>query len=100
MTPLESILAFLFAMGIVAIPIVALITRKGSAIGQAIGRRIAAREAIDGETSGMSVGNLRESIARQQKTIEEQQTELSELRDRLQFIQRLLEAPEKKGTGE
>ena len=99
MTPLETILAFVFAMGILAIPIVAIITRKGSAVGQAIGRRIAAREAIDDETVHASLENLRDTVVRQQKTIEDQQSELTDLREKLQFMQRLLEAPgEKRST--
>jgi hypothetical protein len=43
MTILEEILAFLFVMGIVSIPIVAILTRKNSAIGQAWADRIRMR---------------------------------------------------------
>ena len=104
MTGLETILAFLVVMGVIAIPFAAVITRKSSAIGQALGDRIRRKtelreasgrlvrgqpEALAGP--GANARNTRNAQTDQLAMLEHQQQEIKELSEKIDFIQRLIE---------
>jgi len=95
MTPLETILAFLAVMGLIAVPIVGLLTRKNSAIGQAIGRRIADARSGDHEDAASADRRLAELVERQQQQAEE----IHSLREKIDFIGRLLEHQDEPRNG-
>ena len=102
MTPLETILAFLTVMGVIAIPFAAVITRKSSPIGHAIAERIRrkterklgppaeepdpGRRATPRPHAGGSI-DTPDPVA----LIESQQQSLHEMSNRLEFLERLLE---------
>lgn len=107
MTIFETILAFLTVAILLSIPITAIITRKSSIIGQAIADRIRNRGKLrdraaarflpgDSDTNPPQAGSsdLAAIVARQESMIETQQEELSEIRTKLDFVQRLLESSE------
>jgi hypothetical protein len=117
MSALEEILAFLFVMGIVSIPIVAILTRKNSAIGQAWADRIrlrserrhgrllaATRATIDTSRAhgpASTGGHDRaadQEWGKQQEIIDAQQAEIKELYEKVEFLQRLIEDGQKGNT--
>ena len=104
MTGLESLLAFLVVMGVLSIPFAAVITRKNSPIGQALADRIRRKTELR-ERAGRLVEGV--PVPRDQRTIqarapedtqasqlamlENQQTEIQELSEKIDFLQRLIE---------
>ncbi|MCK4515326.1 MAG: hypothetical protein KAU31_08715 [Spirochaetaceae bacterium] len=103
MNLLEVVLAFLVAMGVISIPLAAIITRKSSPIGQAfahrIRRRTDAREAkralkqgLLAAATGNSVPANSESVpADHLEILEAQQNVIGELSEKIDFLQRLIE---------
>ena len=103
MNPLEAILAFLTVMGIISIPLAAVITRKNSPVGQAfahrIRRRTDARQAKRALAKGTPTAPTRSSIPALPDDVavdhlgilEAQQIVISELSDKIDFLQRLIE---------
>ena len=116
MGPLETVFAFLVVMGIISIPLAAVITRKNSAIGQACADRIrrrgelrearrspqlvagpAARPQSDTSAPRYHERMGPDSAAQdaQQQILEAQQDEIRELQGKVDFLQRLLEERDK-----
>lgn len=85
MTFFEALAAFVVVMTVLFIPISAIITRKSSIIGQAIAERIAKRGRRKNiESESRETEQLRETIA-------EQAERISQLEDRVSFLDRLIE---------
>jgi len=112
MTGLETILAFLVVMGVISLPLTAIITRKNSPIGQALADRIRRkteiREAAGRLVRGLPTGTQQhagsdptanratfpsggEDRANQLAMLENQQSEIQELSHKIDFLQRLIE---------
>jgi archaellum component FlaG (FlaF/FlaG flagellin family) len=103
MSSFEEILAFLVVAGVIAISLAAIITRKNSAIGQAIADRMRRRaELRDAARSHIAaIPEPRTPIDHgaagpdtktdQLAILEAQQTEIGELSSKIDFLQRLVE---------
>ena len=99
MTGFESFLAFMVVMGILSIPLAAILTRRNSAIGQAWADRIRRKtEARLGpKRRHIAIPEARATAsdpgesARQIELIEAQQQEIQDLALKIDFLQRLLE---------
>lgn len=92
MTALEALLAF-FTVGLaLSIPLSAIITRRGSLIGQAIAERIRSKRA--GGPDGASVDQLQDRVRELEETTVRQQQEIAQLEDEVSFMNRLLETRE------
>ncbi|MFW5850283.1 MAG: hypothetical protein ACOCXN_11010 [Spirochaetota bacterium] len=99
MSPFEVLAAFLVVMGVVSIPIIALINRSKSPIGQAIADRIRSKTAAQygrlpaspASTSPNPPSAAPENDADPLAVIERQQEHLREMGTRLEFLERLIE---------
>ena len=107
MTGLETILAFLTVMGIISVPFAAVITRRSSPIGQALADRIRRKtelreaagrlvpgvppEAPAGLLSARSASGEPAQLAVPLSMLEDQQREIQELTEKIDFLQRLIE---------
>jgi hypothetical protein len=102
MTALEVILAFLVVMGVISIPLTAIVTRTSSPIGQAIADRIRRKtERRFGPSPGSAASALPENNkpvatgAPEERDpaalIEQQQQNLQQMSTRLEFLERLIE---------
>ncbi|MFW5688573.1 MAG: hypothetical protein ACOC1U_03290 [Spirochaetota bacterium] len=109
MTPFEAFLAFLTVMGIIAVPLSAIITRSRSPIGQAIAERIRRKTERKLGPSPASLGGTARSGAsipasaspgaaeaesRLLEIVERQEETLTMMSSRLEFLERLLERDE------
>ena len=103
MAPYEALFAFLVVMGIISIPLAAIITRSRSPIGQAIAERIRRRTEKKlgkaGRTSEAGApgdGASREAPRGKDpyELIARQQESLHEMSNRLEFLERLLDREE------
>jgi hypothetical protein len=108
METLPMILSFLFAMGIVSIPIIAIVTRKNSPIGQAMAERIRLRT-LRHHTAALPPGHQPPTTAgghaapldaaereTQRVLIEAQDAEIRDLSEKVEFLQKLIEKEQKK----
>jgi hypothetical protein len=103
MNPLETILAFLVVMGVIAIPLAAVITRRNSATGEALADRIRRRNRLREAAQARKPGNVAPQPAAipsentqsldpdQLAILDANQTEIRELTSKIDFLQRLVE---------
>ena len=96
MSPFEAFLAFMVVMGVISIPLAAVITRSRSPIGQAIAERIRRRtEARFGKPAPTVLPDsdraVTSDVERRLQLIEDQQCELGEISRKIDFLERLIE---------
>ena len=97
MTGLESILIFLVVMGVISIPLAAIVTRRSSPVGQAIADRIRGRRHRHPQIQQASEAiQAPEAEDARLRLIESQQNEIADLSAKIDFLQRLVEEKQEK----
>ena len=100
MPPFETTLAFIMVFSLAfVLPFTAIISRKNSPIGQALADRIRRRRrlAVDEVPAPKQLEHRNQlliQLERQQELLQEQQIEIKQLQDRIDFLDRLVDRRE------